>query len=249
MDEFLATCLLLTKFPVKRILRVNALPERIPDNAVVLDIGRRYDGERFFDHHQDPELPSTLVLVMRRFFPEINPEDIPWIRFIDLWDRLGPRKAQESLGIKLPNFSICPVDAALLREFSKRQEITPDDPLYQTMKLVGRAVLELMEEEKRMLEKAKSCVPRWVKGVKVVICDEPLRIEAILRVHGDDVAVVVQPSLRTPDAWSLIRINDHPRVDFRRILGKVPAKFVHANGFLAVVAKQDIERALELAIE
>lgn len=58
---------------------------------------------------------------------------------------------------------------------------------------------------------------------------------------------MIQPNQRTKGAWTLTRVDDHPRVDFRRI--KVPAHFIHNNGFMAVVDPEFIEQAVEQAVE
>ena len=35
-----------------KVVRVPRLPDEIEETAIVIDIGGKYDGERFFDHHQ-----------------------------------------------------------------------------------------------------------------------------------------------------------------------------------------------------
>jgi uncharacterized UPF0160 family protein len=52
--------------PIERVREVSS--EDLQDkNVLVLDVGRQFDGESNFDHHQDPNLPASNVLVLEAF--------------------------------------------------------------------------------------------------------------------------------------------------------------------------------------
>jgi hypothetical protein len=245
-DDLLAVAVLLTKFPDAEVHRVSEVPEDIGD-AIVVDIGGKYDGEHFFDHHHDPSLPASLILVLRKFFPEINIDEIEELQWISDWDTLGPFKTQLKWGVKLPEFRD-PLAEMVLRTFSKAKVIKPDDPLHDMLIAIGIEFLEFLREQSEFLDKAKRAEVFEVKGLKVVRLDENVPIRFVKKVHPG-VTIAIQPNQRTPGALTLTRVDDHPRVDFRRILGKVPAHFVHNNGFMAVVDPEFASEAIEQAIE
>ncbi len=244
MDDLLATAALLVKFPDAEVHRVSNVPEDITD-AIVVDVGGKYDGKRFFDHHQDPQLPASIVLVLRDVFG-IDVSDFPELQWISDWDTKGPIKTQRDWGIKLPEFNIDVIGNLMLEIFSDVEVLKPDDPLHNVLVRLGRKLLEMLEKQKELMERARMAEVREVKGLKVVILDDNVPISLVKRVHAD-VAIVVQPNQRVQGALSVTRVDDHPRVDFRRI--RVPAHFVHPNGFMAVVDPENLDEALIQAIQ
>lgn len=242
-DEFLAVALLLIKFPDAEVHRVSAVPDEIND-AIVVDIGGKFDNEKFFDHHHDPELPCSLVLILRKFFPEID-VNIQEIQWINDWDRMGPLKTQAKWNVKLPEFRD-PIAEVVLRLFSKAEVIKPGDPLHTMLRMIGEEFLEFLKEQQVFIEKAKKAEILEIKGLKVVKLDENVPIRFVKAVHRD-VAIVIQPNQRVQGALSLVRVDDHPRVDFRRIT--VPTYFVHNTGFMAIIDPQHLEQAIEQAID
>jgi len=244
-DDFLAVAVLLTLFPEATVYRVSKVDEgEFPENTIFVDVGGKYDGERFFDHHHDPNLPCSLILVLKRFFPDV-PTDIDELRWIDDWDRLGGPKTQKKWGVKLPEFRD-PISASIIDVFSSYTSIPFFDPLHMVLQKIGKSFLEFLRKQGEYLEIARNAEVFEVKGVKVVKLDKGVPVRFIKQVHPD-VGVVVQPNQRMPEAMSVIRIDDHPRVDFHRI--SVPAHFIHPTGFMAVVDPEHVDRALEEAIE
>lgn len=243
-DDILAVALLLTKFPEAEVHRVH-VPEDV-DDAIVVDIGQRFDNERFFDHHQDPELPASVILVIRKFFPEID-DSVDELQWISDWDTTGPFKTQQKWNVKLPDFPD-PIAETILRMFSKAEVIKPGDWMHEFLQAFGREFLDFLREQSKFIESAKKAAAFKVKGLKVVRTDENVPVRFVKKIHKD-VAIIVQPNQRTPGAFTLTRVDDHPRVDFNRIKGKVPAHFIHANGFMAVVDPEHINAALDLAIQ
>lgn len=242
-DDFLAVAVLLVKFPNAKVVRVND-PAAISDSsAIFVDIGNKYDGKRFFDHHQDKNLPASFILVMKTFYPEIN-TDIDVLRWISDWDIMGPITAMKKWGVKLLEFPD-PISDAMLSIFNKVTIINPEDPLHWVLREIGKTFIENIKNAAEFIRKAREAEIFEVKGLKVVKISENIPIRFIKAVHKD-VAIIVSPNQRERAAWSVTRVDDHPQVDFRRI--KVPAKFIHQNGFMAVVEPEYIEKAIEEAI-
>ena len=242
-DDFISVAVLLFKFPHAEVHRVSKVQE-VHNDDIVVDIGERFDNEQFFDHHQDPNLPSALILVLKRFFPEIDIENIEEVQWISDRDTLGIIKAQEKWGAKLLPFGD-PIAETVLKMFSERDIIKPGDFLHAFMIEFGKVFIKFLREYSENIQKVRKAEVFMIKGLKVVKTDVQIRF--VKKVHPD-VAVVVQPNVRIKGAMTLIRVDDHPRVDFRRTINKIPAHFVHNNGFLAVVDPEHVKDALELAI-
>jgi hypothetical protein len=246
VDEFLATVALLVKFPEAEVHRVPSVSEP-PEGTVVVDVGGRYDNETFFDHHHDPNLPASIVLVLKKFYPEVD-LGIDEIQWISDWDSLGPTKTQEKWGVKLPPFRD-PITDIVLKVFESKNVITPRDPFHAVLIEIGRKFIETITRASENIRKVKEIAEvSEIKGLKIVRVPEIIPIQYIKKVHPD-VAVVIQPNPRTLGAVSIVRVDDHPRVDFNRIRGKVPAHFIHANGFMAVIDPAYISQALDAAIQ
>ena len=249
-DEFLACAFLafLTGAPIVRTREVSQ-DDLENSNIIVVDIGNVFDPEKNnFDHHQDRNLPCSLIMVLEHFLdlPRDLLLSIDELRFIDEWDRFGPIAVQRSWNLKLPEFRD-PISELVLRIFSEQEVIKPEDPLHAVLRKVGEELINFIAEFKKNIEKAKNAKTFEVKGLKVVQLEENVPIRFIKKVHTD-VAVVVQPNQRTPGALTLTRVDDHPRVDFNRIKDKVPAHFIHPNGFMAVVDPEFVMVALHEAI-
>lgn len=244
VDDLLAVAVLLAKFPKAVVQRVNEINE-VEDGMVFVDIGGKFDNEKFFDHHHDQELPASIVLVLQKFYPEID-TNIPELKWISDWDTKGPIRTQKEWGVKLPEFKD-PITEVVLRLFSKVTEIKPGEVLHEMLKMIGEEFIKFLKEQSELIEEAKKAKVFEVKGLKVVQLDKNVPIRIVKRVHPD-VAVVIQPNQRTKGALTLTRVDDHPRVDFRRIKGRVSAHFVHSNGFMAVVDPENVNEALEFAI-
>ncbi len=96
-DEITAIALLKSFYP-EHIFKIKRIPHQaeIPENAYfVIDIGRKYDGQKFFDHHQWKHGKSSAGLIwdyinIQKQYPKLS-------EFIDLVDQhdVGLRKATQ----------------------------------------------------------------------------------------------------------------------------------------------------------
>lgn len=71
-DDFMAVSLLKYRYPDATIERVHPQNLSHEDNAIYVDTGGKYDGERYFDHHHDLNLNSSIVLVLKRFYLNVD---------------------------------------------------------------------------------------------------------------------------------------------------------------------------------
>lgn len=104
LDDFLAVAYLKYLFPQAELEFVH--PQRVPleylqDSKIILvDVGSVYDPEKNnYDHHQNINLPCSLVLVLKHF-SDMDIENNYLLQVIDFIDRFGLSKAIAKFGIK-----------------------------------------------------------------------------------------------------------------------------------------------------
>ncbi len=264
MDDLISVCIVLAMDnDVKCVERRPVEPEEVADPAVwVLDQGNVYDPDnRNFDHHQFPAgtRRCTLSLIADYFDFKGDLDDTVWFRALVLDDSLGPIKTAGELGCSaalLKGLMRGPVNEFVLARFEQVKKTGPDDELMKLLSAIGTHIVTDIKNKKERLqlirEKAEFVE---VNGLKVLffmedVSDPKLSIAAYLKETGNNAGVIVVNNTRD-SGWSLSRIGDHPRVDFRRIKGANDVLFVHANGFVAKtgrIEKPAIVRLLETAI-
>lgn len=107
LDDFLAVAYLKALYPEAEIEFVH--PQEVPEEylkdpqVVVIDVGGKYEPElNNFDHHQDKNLPCSLVLFLKKI--EIR-QDAPFLKALSIIDTQGFTQAV-SMGIVKPSKEI-----------------------------------------------------------------------------------------------------------------------------------------------
>ena len=264
MDDLISVCIVLAMdSDVKCVERRPVEPEEIADPAVwVLDQGGVHaPGKRNFDHHQFPAgtRRCTLSLLAEHFDLKKDLDEMVWFRTLVLDDTLGAIKAAGELDCSatlLKGLMRGPVNEFILSWFEQAKKLDPDSELVKLLSAIGTHIVTDIRNKKERLqlirEKAEFAE---VNGLKVLffmedVTDPKLSISTYLKKTGKNAAVLVAKNTRD-SGWSLSRISDHPRVDFRRIKGANDVLFVHANGFVAKIRrieKPAIISLLETAI-
>jgi hypothetical protein len=264
MDDLISVCIVLAmNNDIKCIERRPVEPEEIADPAVwVLDQGGVHDpGNRNFDHHQFPAgtKKCTLSLLADHFDLKSDLDEMVWFRALVLDDSLGAIKTAGEFDCSatlLKGLMRGPVNEFLLARFEQAKKLDSDDELVKLLSAIGTHIVTDIRSKKERLqlirEKAEFAE---VNGLKVLffmedVPDPKLSISAYLKKTGKNAAALVVKNTRE-SGWSLSRISDHPRVDFRRIKGMNDVLFVHANGFVAKTRRIDkpaIISLLETAI-
>ena len=264
MDDLISVCIVLAmRNDIKCVERRPVEPEEIADPAVwVLDQGGIYDPEnRNFDHHQFPAgtRRCTLSLIADHFGLRNDLDEMVWFRTLVLDDALGPIKTAGELGCSatlLKGLMRGPINEFVLSRFGQVKKLDSDTELIKLLSAVGTHIVTDIRNKKERIqlirEKAEFAE---VNGLKVLffmedVPDPKFGIAAYLKETGNNAGVLVVNNTRE-SGWSLSRISDHPRVDFRRIKGANDVLFVHANGFVAKtrrIEKSAIIRLLETAI-
>jgi hypothetical protein len=264
MDDLMSVCIVLAMDnDVKCVERRTAEPEEIADPTVwVLDQGGVHDPEnRNFDHHQFPAgtRRCTLSLLAEHFDLKNDLDEMVWFRALVLDDSLGPIKTAGELGCSatlLKGLMRGAVNEFVLARFEQAKELNSDDELIKLLSAIGtHIVTDIRNKKERIQLIRKKAEFTEVNGLNVLffmedVPDPKLSLTAYLKKTGKNAGVVVVVNTRD-SGWSLSRVGDHPRVDFRRIKGDDDVLFVHANGFVAKVRrieKPAIIRLLEIAI-
>ena len=264
MDDLISVCIVLAMDnDIKCVERRPVEPGEIADPAVwVLDQGEVYDPEkRNFDHHQFPAgtRRCTLSLIADHFNLRNDLDEMVWFRTLVLDDTLGPIKTAGELGCSatlLKGLLRGPINEFVLARFEQTKKLDSDSELIKLLSAIGTHIVTDIRNKKERIqlirEKAEFVE---VNGLNVLffmedVPDPKLSLIAYLKETGKNAGVVVVTNTRD-SGWSLSRVGDHPRVDFRRIKGVNDVLFVHANGFVAktrLIKKPAIISLLETAI-
>ncbi len=264
MDDLISVCIVLAMDnDVKCVERRSVEPEEIADPAVwVLDQGGVHEpGKRNFDHHQFPAgtRRCTLSLLAEYFDLKKDLDETVWFRTLVLDDTLGAIKTASELDCSatlLKGLMRGPLNEFVLARFEQVKKFDSDSELAKLLSAIGTYIVTDIRNKKERLQLIKEKAEfAEVKGLKVLffmedVPDPKLSISAYLKKTGKNAAVLVVRNTRE-SGWSLSRISDHPRVDFRRVKGANNVLFVHANGFVAKIRrieKPAIISLLETAI-
>jgi len=227
-DDFLAVSVLLTRHKKAEVIRVPEYGGEPQDGEVVVDVGRRYDGVRLFDHHQDPELPCSFMLVLRDLFG-VDITSLPKeFKYVDLRDRFGHADALKKLG---GEYSRGLIESAMLKYFSRVKLLTPSKPLHYVMRCIGKSVFNLLDDFKT----AKESV-RFYGSPEgyVALTRKIINPSYILEAHPEKKIIgVIMPSRE--GGTMLVRVGDNKV--FRPKATSYPKSFIHNSGFMVVIPK------------
>ncbi len=266
-DDLLAVCVLASLHGCP-IVRRDPTPEDLDDPEVaVIDIGGVHDPSKMnFDHHHfDREHPPTcaLSLVLEHLdLYEDARRFCDWLEPAERFDSRGPNKTAEWLGV--PRKAIAqlhsPIDVTLLRRFAQVKELSPSEPLYLFMKMVGDDLLEYLRIARARLDYVSARIERWQiaagdetieavflprsTGEEPMSLDEPsAMVSSYIRHSGLDetIAALVYPD-RRGGAFGVGRYEDHPRLDFSRLEGEADVHFAHKSGFMCKTSASDRDR-------
>jgi hypothetical protein len=246
-DDFLSCCILSYKFNPKIIKRVNVVEEKDFYNFqnIIIDIGGKYDGQIHFDHHQDPNLNCSLVLILKDLF---NYDldlllKIDEIKMIDLQDRYGIKKAQELMNINNPIINL--TEYSILRWFSEKKEIIENELFkceIDVLKGIGKEFLNYIDGFKKEEEKIlQSKIYKTPNGVIVYNPTITFNITILTKLISNLIGVIHQ-SDRDNNLVNIVQINNSPYFQPTKILTFLNPVFVHKTGFLIVVKKEDLNQ-------
>ncbi|MCX8158618.1 MAG: MYG1 family protein [Candidatus Diapherotrites archaeon] len=195
MDDFCAISLLLTLYPKAIVEYVH--PQNVPQDYLynkdifLVDVGGEYNANRNnFDHHQDKDIPCSLLLIVKHFFPQIDKQN-PVIQTIDVIDRFGfqeaitknltkPSKTINKLRKTILLIEPTPEVGYVIKELLLKKNNTYDEfmyTLYKALKQQGltyKAERKIEEEEKIFKEKIAKLTYIKLDNFNIALSSESL---------------------------------------------------------------------------
>jgi len=252
----IAALMLLKNVGVKEVtvneVTEEEIPETLGDDEYVVDVGLKWDGEKWFDHHQidsfEMESATSLVLAAAGFpRDEISPY-CAWYDLQRITDNNGPRLALKlCCGIENPT-------QEMVANFFATSLISTLPMLYEKSVVLALEVAvtwmktgleNVMKMGSRIQELEEMCVKHddiWVFPET----DNPFGMGLFLKKNDPEhvVKATIIKDNRAND-WCLCRTSDDSGVDFGLIRGLKGVGFVHATGFLAKV-DGTLEEAIDI---
>jgi hypothetical protein len=266
-DEFLACCVLLAERPAP-IVRREPTEADLADPAVcVLDVGHRHEPAlQNFDHHQFPaDHPPTcsLSLVLQHLgLYEDTRRFCEWMEPVEWFDCRGPHATARWLGVSRESMSklTSTVDLSLLRRFALQSRLSPGEPLWEVMRMVGEDITGYVRSLRARLEFLGQNVVFWdlnlgaepgkflfLPRTEPIPVEPSMALDRFVEERGltREVVGLVYPD-RRGGGYGLSRFRDNSRLDFTRIAGEADVHFAHARGFVAKTSASDPTRLREL---
>lgn len=266
-DEFLACSVLLALHPVPVVRREPTADDLNNATTCVVDVGHRHEPAlNNFDHHQLPkDHPPTcsLSLVLQHLdLYEDARQFCDWLEPAEWFDCRGLVTTAQWLGADPDTVSklISPIDITLLRRFALAKQITPGQPLWEVMRMIGEDLLNYVKSMRARLDHIGQHAALWeidLAGKPATILflprteplpDEPsLGLDQYIASRGltEQMVGTVYPDRRST-GYGLSRYQDNARLDFTRLAGQPDVHFTHARGFVAKTSAADIPRLKQL---
>jgi hypothetical protein len=245
-----------------QVLRTNLLPVELPPNGIVFDIGGLHDGEKWFDHHHDPELPCSAVLLWQWMVRTgrdtdglvekcLESELTPILTMVDTrtgWagvpEPLRPDRIKMNALLNAEPALLGNRDAArrvltiFANSASPREfvDLCYEDELVRP--LINPFWEQEVAEEQRVRELVNQLARYEINGVVVGVAEVPMQ-RAITHAFEAGYDVIVAPDPRELDATTVTR-NTQGRYKEKTIVELFPqiataARFIHPAGFMVVV--------------
>lgn len=266
-DDFLA-CSLLAHLHGVPIQRREPTDEDLSDAATcVVDVGGQHDAElNNFDHHQfprdSPPLCALSLVLQDMGLYEDALKFCAWLRPAEWLDTLGPNETAKRMEIPRSAFSELnsPIDITMLNRFASHSELSPDNPIYHVMCMVGEDIVNYVRSLRERLDYLKDHSQYWtietdgdpihalfLEQSEVIAKDPSFGLYAFIaeQEKEDEVQALVYPD-RRGSGYGLTRYEDCPRLNFSQIESCDDVRFAHKRGFVAKVDVSDPSRLKEL---
>jgi hypothetical protein len=266
-DDFLA-CSLLAHLHGVPIQRREPTDEDLSDAATcVVDVGGQHDAElNNFDHHQfprdSPPLCALSLVLQDMGLYEDALKFCAWLRPAEWLDTLGPNETAKRMEIPRSAFSDLnsPIDITMLNRFASHSELSPDNPIYHVMCMVGEDIVNYVRSLRERLDYLKDHSQCWtietdgdpihalfLEQSEVIAKDPSFGLYAFIaeQEKEDEIQALVYPD-RRGSGYGLTRYEDCPRLNFSQIESCDDVRFAHKRGFVAKVDVSDPSRLKEL---
>jgi hypothetical protein len=284
MDDFLGIAFLKTKYPKAEIEFIHPQKvsyEYLADPTICLvDVGGKFDPSyKNYDHHQNINLRASFVLVLIHEFN--NPALVKKlaekeaVKFIDLTDRFGVKKAFELTGVPLNTDEDRMRKEILLIDLTRWAEVVGKIALdtflvydkysdwiryfYQRLDTKGlldepRAILA--REEIAYQEKLAKAQVIERNDLKILISTESFAPNHFRLFNETGADLVIEKNVMNSQHTSIIKNTSSSKtknIDLSKVFTVYPKVFIHQNGFIAVVdipfEKIDVDKILKTLID
>jgi uncharacterized UPF0160 family protein len=280
MDDFLGIAFLKTKYPQAEIEYVH--PQKVPYDYFInpeiclVDVGGKFDPScKNYDHHQNINLRACFLLVLIHEFEnhslvkKIAEKEA--VKFIDLTDRYGVKKASELTGVPLNTEEDKMRKEILLIDLSKWGEVIGKIALdtflvydkysdwirtfYQRLDEKGlldesRAILA--REEALYQEKLSKVQVLQRKDLKILISEESFAPNHFRLFNETGADLIIERNSMNRQHTSVIKNTASLKtknIDLSKVFNVYSKIFIHPNGFISVIdipfEKVDIEKILK----
>jgi len=170
-DDFLASCVCLFKLQSPKLYRRKyEETDLITPDCWVLDQGKKYEPEcHNFDHHQIEEEICAFTQVLDYFYGKDYRIHMPQLRYIEIFDSYGPKKAAEFAGFdegcidKIQS----PIVSSIINIFSNMSgEISGS--ILEIMKKIGEDICEKIEKNDYFLKKLDKSIFFNFNNIKIL---------------------------------------------------------------------------------
>jgi hypothetical protein len=284
MDDFLAISFLKTKYPKAELEFIH--PQRVPYDYFInpeiclVDVGGKFDPScKNYDHHQNINLRASFVLVLihefenRSLVKKIAEKEA--VRFIDLTDRYGVKRASELTGVPLNTDEDKMRKEILLIDLSKWGELVGKIALdtflihnkysdwirsfYQRLDekdLLNEPRTILTREEALYQEKLAKAQIIEKNNLKILISTESFAPNHFKLFNETGADLIIEKNSMNKQHTSIIKNTTSSKtknLDLSKVFAMYPKVFIHQNGFIAVVdcpfEEIDIEKILKVLLD
>ena len=241
-DDFLAACVCHYKTGTP-VFRGVFTDEMLKDPATwVLDQGRMFEPElRNFDHHQVEEEICAFTMVLDHLYGKGYREYMPNLRFLEIFDSYGPKRAAEYAGVKEDSLELMtsPIHSSLLKAFSRVEGLV-DDSFLDIMRMMGEEICGQIEIKEKLLDilsrqaKVIDCDGVGVLDTTECVMPEGIQHDQLptkmwCKIKGLDPMVILNLDSRG-NGYRMLSINS----DSLKFLPNEMCSFTHNSGFLTV---------------
>ena len=215
----------------------------------VIDVGMKLEPNlKNFDHHQSTNTPASFMLVADHLGLTATLRITPWWEFKDKFDRFGPFKIADELGIENLLPFINPIEVWFLELFEQNSS-----EIYPLMRSFGQNVIKGARSLSSQFE-------FWTNSEKCIVKNKIV----LIGLTNDSTGLQRYSSRMDPPAeiavtydgrgegWRLGRVNDAKGVDFSKLEDDEKIKFAHKTGFIAKTKQRipvnEVMKLVETAI-
>jgi len=259
LDDLLSVSLACYLHPSANVERRDPTADELNDPGVlVLDVGGAYDPPKNnFDHHQLHEgnecalsLYAREILLHDELTLHDGLVDFPWYAPLVEMDNRGPfafatkRKISPNLVFELNS----PIEHLLRKSFGSGTFVS--DEILNLLNFVGRGIInDAKKQIEGLLNLSKRSKIIFIGGLQgVLIAGDDMTGFERWRKNFPDLAFRIAWDDRGP-GLALLRLDDHPAIDFKRVEGNEAIEFVHKNGFICKTKTRDLDLARTLVKE